>query len=39
MLIVSAIILAGLVAAQVTVRLAQDHFEELRLLPRMPQEY
>jgi len=38
MFIVASVALAGLVAAQLTARLAKDHFAEFRGLPRMPQE-
>ena len=38
MLIVSALALLGLVAAQVTARISLQHFDELRHLPRRPQE-
>ncbi len=38
MFILSAIILGGLVAAQLTARLAQSHFEEFRGLPHLHQE-
>ena len=38
MLIVSALALAGLVAAQIVARISLGHFEELRRLPRLPQE-
>ncbi len=38
MLIIASIALAGLVAAQVTARLAKDRFAEFRGLPRLPQE-
>jgi hypothetical protein len=38
MFVLSSIILAGLVAAGVTTRLAQDHFEAFRRLPHLPHE-
>jgi hypothetical protein len=38
MFVLSFLVLGGLVAAQVTARLAQGHFEEFRRLPYMPQE-
>ena len=38
MFILSVIILSGLVAAQLTARLALSHFEEFRDLPHLHQE-
>ncbi|SHI44706.1 hypothetical protein SAMN02745194_00392 [Roseomonas rosea] len=38
MLVVSAMILGGLIAAQIATRFAQDRFMTLQGLPRLPQE-